>query len=166
MTKAAQPLTPEQQAMAASNIGLVFYMLKAMKIRDRAFDDCYESGVMALMRCVKSFDPSRGFTFSTYACRSIAKGFLRALMLRRRTDRERSADKFYVPDYRQPFDGMDEAESLSTLKTRLDRLDERSRDMIERRYWQKQTLEEISQAHGITREGVRQVLLRAVKRLR
>ena len=59
-----------------------------------------------------------------------------------------------APDEVPPLDSDD----LSDLHVQLRRLTEVERDMITRRYFRGQTLKEIGEAHGRTRERVRQVI--------
>ena len=45
------------------------------RAEDMEFADMLGEGNMALLRAVDKFDVSRGFKFSTYACRAILKAF-------------------------------------------------------------------------------------------
>ena len=52
-------------------------MAKRVRLKDVDFGDQISEGNMALLRAVDKFDASRGFKFSTYACRAILKSFSR-----------------------------------------------------------------------------------------
>jgi len=57
------------------NLGLVVEM-KRRTFSDRLDDsDVVSDGQLALLRAVRSFDPWKGYRFSTYACRSILRAF-------------------------------------------------------------------------------------------
>lgn len=61
--------------LARSNLALVLSMAKRTKIPNVEFSELISEGNMALLRAIEKFDVSRGFKFSTYACRTILKSF-------------------------------------------------------------------------------------------
>lgn len=61
--------------LAAANMSLVVAMAKRTRIPGVDFPDLISEGNMALLRAIEKFDVSRGFKFSTYACRAIIQGF-------------------------------------------------------------------------------------------
>lgn len=63
--------------LAAANMSLVVAMAKRTRIPGVDFPEMISEGNMALLRAIEKFDVSRGFKFSTYACRAILKGFNR-----------------------------------------------------------------------------------------
>src|SRR5690606_25066541 len=60
------------------NAPLVLAMIRRMRPSHVEFDELLSEGNFALLRAVDKFDCSRGFRFSTYACRAILKSFARA----------------------------------------------------------------------------------------
>lgn len=60
-----EPLTPEQADMVANNMGLVYR--HANRLPDHLRDDAVQDAVFGLARAAQKYDPSRGFTFATYA---------------------------------------------------------------------------------------------------
>lgn len=66
--------------IAQTNLALVLAMAKRTRMSEVDFGDLVSEGNMALLRAVDKFDASRGFKFSTYACRAILKAFSRAGM--------------------------------------------------------------------------------------
>ena len=60
-----------------ANMSLVLAMARRMRIPDVDFPELISEGNMVLLRAIDKFDVSRGFKFSTYACRAILKGFSR-----------------------------------------------------------------------------------------
>src|SRR5262249_38512278 len=69
------------------NLGLVPTMIERSRTLGADFSGLISEGQLALLRSVDKFDCSRGFKFSTYACRAILTGMTRAvgLMTRYRT---------------------------------------------------------------------------------
>lgn len=61
--------------IARLNLGLVLAMAKRSYYRHLDFSDLVSEGNMALLRAIDKFDVSKGFKFSTYACRAILKSF-------------------------------------------------------------------------------------------
>jgi RNA polymerase primary sigma factor len=76
-----------------ANLALVVAMAKRMQISGVEFSDLISEGNMAMLRSVEKFDASRGFKFSTYACRSILTCFHR-LSSKARRQRERFPVEF------------------------------------------------------------------------
>ena len=64
--------------IATGNMGLVLAMAKYSHYPDVEFTDLISEGSMALLRASDKFDCTRGFQFSTYACKAILKSFSRA----------------------------------------------------------------------------------------
>ena len=62
-------LSKEQQKLVEDNIKLVSFVIK---LHDVEFNqDLYQQGCLGLCKAAKTFDPSKGFTFSTYATKGI-----------------------------------------------------------------------------------------------
>ena len=88
-------------------------------------------------------------------------------------DDERPAPAAFLVDHdADPYDAVssaDQAESeLDTLSTAMGRLDERSRDIIQRRWLaeEKATLQELADEYGVSAERIRQVEANAMKKMR
>ncbi len=63
--------------LVAANMSLVVAMARRTRIPNVDFPELISEGNMALLRAIGKFDVSRGFKFSTYACRAILQGFNR-----------------------------------------------------------------------------------------
>ncbi len=68
---------------AASNLGLVYHVARRLArtvpaVAAMGLDEAVSAGMPGLVRAAQLFDPSRGFQFSSYAYRAIARGILRA----------------------------------------------------------------------------------------
>jgi RNA polymerase sigma factor (sigma-70 family) len=141
------------------------------------FFELLSDGNMSLIRAVEKFDYSRGNKFSTYASWAIMKNFARSIP-EEKVRRER-----YVTGTEDFFDAAqdnrtDEHEIVATAEQAsnkvnrlLEYLDPRERAIIRMRAGLDQgtegmTLEKIGEKLGITKERVRQLNVRAMKKLR
>ena len=59
---------------------LVISIVKKFVGPQHSFDDMLSDGTMSLMHAVDKFDYDRGFRFSTYAYRAIARNAYRSIM--------------------------------------------------------------------------------------
>jgi RNA polymerase sigma factor (sigma-70 family) len=134
-------------------------------------------GNISLIRAVEKFDYSRGNKFSTYASWAIMKNFARSI------PEEKNRRERYVTGHEELFEAApdtrsDEKECLASVEQAahrvnrlLEYLDPRERQIIRMRAGldnnsEGMTLEEIGQQLGITKERVRQLNVRIMKKLR
>jgi RNA polymerase primary sigma factor len=163
--------------LISCNMRLVVSIAKRHSAQTDNFFELLSDGNMSLMRAVEKFDYSRGNKFSTYASWAIMKNFARSIP-EEKTRRERfvtGTEEFFdiAPDNR-----TDEQELLSTAEQAshkvnrlLQYLDPREREIIRMRAGldsghEGMTLEKIGEKLGITKERVRQLNVRAMKKLR
>ncbi|MHC4563238.1 MAG: sigma-70 family RNA polymerase sigma factor [Planctomycetota bacterium] len=161
-----------------ANMALVLAMAKRTRIPNVDFADLVSEGNMALLRSVEKFDVSRGFKFSTYACRSILKSFNR---LATKTGRYRShfpteydpdlqrSDEEDVKHDRQHEDAVDSLKDV--LASNRANLTEVERIVVRERFAlgdsdKKRTLDEVGRMVGLTNERVRQLQNSALDKLR
>lgn len=159
------------------NMGLIYDMRRRTRVAGVDVDDLMSEGLWTLYRAVVSFDPWRGFRFSTYACTSILRGFL---MLTRR--RQRQQDQIArLGEAQSVVSPPREGPDLRT-QLRLDRLqwllaDNRAgltpteRFVIERRLMhdpgvKAETLESIGEMFELSKERIRQIQVSAIDKLR
>ena len=160
-----------------ANMRLVVSIAKRHAAQTDNFFELLSDGNMSLIRAVEKFDFGRGFKFSTYASWAIMKNFARSI------PEEKHRRERYVTGHEDLFEmspdmRTDEQECLANAEQAanrvnrlLDFLDERERQIIRMRAGlddgnQAMTLEEIGQKMGITKERVRQLNLRIMKKLR
>ena len=160
------------------NLGLVYDLIGRSRFEVIDRDEMTSEGMMALLRAADTFDPWRGYRFSTYACNAILRSFSRAALQdsKRRSkivgaydvDFERSdAPETSRSDQRDLF-----AERLRRI-LRLDNADltDVEKTVLARRFpsesaRERQTLEDIGKQMRVSKERVRQIQLSAVAKLR
>lgn len=160
-----------------SNLRLVVSLAKSRVSEIHDFYTLISDGNISLIRAVEKFDYSRGFKFSTYATWAIVKNFARSIPdeLRRRRRMGSLHDDMLglVEDDRgDQFDSerhhQRQAQQVHQL---LAHLSDREQRIIACRFGldyrrEPQTLREIGEELGVTKERVRQLESRAMRKLR
>jgi RNA polymerase sigma factor (sigma-70 family) len=173
--------TGYREQIAETNLALVLAMAKRVRLGEGEFADLIGEGNMALMRSVDKFDCGRGFKFSTYASWAIIKNFSRSVPdeMQRRERFVTGQDEVLMlsPDARTDEQSILSRQELvaESVHTLLGKLDPREREIIRLRAGidnpqltreRGMTLEEIGQRFGITKERVRQLHARSMRKLR
>ena len=159
-----------------ANVRLVMSIVKKFVTPRQSFDDLLSDGMFTLMQVVDKFDHGRGFRFSTYAYRSIARTVFRSLNTARTEEARvvRNADEwaFQQVDDRRWSSMSDQAWSdLRQLTASLvARLDRREKFVIRSRYAlgahrKVRTYQELADKLGVSKERTRQLEHRAVQKL-
>jgi len=161
-----------------ANLALVLAMGRRTRISGAEFSEMVSEGNMALLRSIEKFDVSRGFKFSTYACRSILKSFNR---LATKTGRYRS---HFPAEYDPDLDRSDQDDvnhdvqqdyAVESLREVLDRnrakLSDVEQTIIRERFalnadGKKRTLADVGQMVSLTNERIRQIQNGALGKLR
>jgi RNA polymerase sigma factor (sigma-70 family) len=159
------------------NMRLVVSIAKRHSGQTDSFFELLSDGNMSLMRAVEKFDYFRGNKFSTYASWAIMKNFARSIP-EEKNRRERyvtGKEEFFdaAPDTRTDEQEIVAAAEQASHKVNrlLETLDPREREIIRLRAGldnnaEGMTLEKIGEKLGITKERVRQLNVRAMKKLR
>jgi len=159
------------------NMRLVVSIAKRHGAQTDNFFELLSDGNVSLIRAVEKFDYSRGNKFSTYGSWAIMKNFARSI------PEEKNRRERYVTGTEELFDAApdnrtDEQECLATAEQAshkvnrlLEYLEPREREIIRMRagldsHAEGMTLEKIGEKLGITKERVRQLNVRAMKKLR
>ena len=160
-----------------SNLRLVVSIAKRHIRPNTNFFEMVSDGNMSLIRAVEKFDYSRGNKFSTYASWAIMKNFARSIPAEH-TVLERFRTGIDDAFQASTDDGTSEFQQQlvnrrqhSAIMTILDQLDRRERDIIVSRFGlergvEPKTLEQVGMELGVTKERIRQLEARALKKLR
>jgi RNA polymerase sigma factor (sigma-70 family) len=142
-----------------SNLRLVVSISRKYSANPGQLFDRISEGNQALLRAVELFDYGRGFRLSTYATWVIRRN------LSRERGREIRQHERFSPAVAEFFDSQP-ATRTNMLSEQLRHHEQRQRvsgfDDVDR----PQTLREIGVRHGVSKERVRQIELRALNKLR
>lgn len=164
--------------LTEGNLGLVYDLIGRSRFEILDREEMTSEGMMAMLRAVDTFDPWRGFRFSTYACNAILRAFSRAAL----QDSKRRAkiagpwdpefEESDLPQSRREDQRALLAERLQRV-FRLDNADltDVEKTVLARRFpvdsrRRRQTLEEIGRQMRVSKERVRQIQLSAIGKLR
>jgi len=162
--------------LVQANLRLVVGIAKRHVHSGNELFELISDGNMSLMRAGDKFDYMRGFKFSTYATWAIMKNFARSVP-EQHHHRERYQtgwDEMLTTAAAAPLE-EGETTHLALVRGTLDRmlgtLDDRERMILRQRYGldergEPQTLEQIGQRFGVSKERIRQLEARAISKLR
>jgi RNA polymerase sigma factor (sigma-70 family) len=160
-----------------SNLRLVVSIAKRHIKPTGNFFEMVSDGNMSLIRAIEKFDYSKGNKFSTYASWAIMKNFARSIPAEHhQNDRFRTGNEEVFQRSRDTRSNQFQEELVNQrqhqlIMTILDQLDSREKDIILYRYGleqgsEPQTLEQVGQRFGVTKERIRQLESRALRKLR
>ncbi len=158
-----------------SYLALVVSIVKRVAKPSQDFFDLVAEGNVSLIQASERFDFARGARFSTYVTWAIINNFARRIPSNRSrnvrftTGRELLLKS--VADHREngSADSLDQEPPREMIRRMLGYLDEREQTIIIRRFGladDKQTLVQLGRELGISKERVRQLEFRALKKLR
>ena len=161
-----------------ANLALVRTMANRVKTAHVEFDDLVAEGYMVVLKAIEKFDVSRGFKFSTYACRSILARFHRMMTVARRAH-ERFPVQFDPElercDPSQRRHDEQQADAIQAVRDILTRnwadLDRLEQTVVQQRFpmtpeWKRRTLAEVGRLVGLSCESVRKIERRCLRKVR
>lgn len=172
-----------RDVIVQANLGLVPTMIERSRITGLDFSELISEGQLALLRSVSKFDCTRGFKFSTYACRAILSSISRsvALTVRHRTHFPTE----YDPDLQKSDELERRRESVEDdfveqlnriLAANLAELTDAEKRVLSARFGvgsgtsktsqPPKTLRQVAALFGVTKERVRQIQNKALTKLR
>jgi RNA polymerase primary sigma factor len=160
-----------------ANMRLVISIVKKFVTPKHSFDDLLSDGIVSLMQAVDKFDYDKGFRFSTYAYRAIARNAFRSITDRQkeesRFDASMSEDLSSVPeqDRTSPLDEKEWMSMRSSMLEMMDQLDRRERFILRGRFAlgahrKVRTFQCLADKLGVSKERVRQLEQRAIAKLK
>jgi len=160
-----------------ANTRLAMSIVKKFVTPQQCFDDLLTDSLLTLMQAVEKFDYDRGFRFSTYAYRSIARNAYRAVTKARAEEAKfvRDAEEWAFEQEGDRTSSTTTERVWSNLReltaSMLDKLDRRERFIIRSRYAlgahrKVRTFQALAEKLGVSKERVRQLEQRAVSKLR
>jgi RNA polymerase primary sigma factor len=136
--------------------------------------DMISEGCLGLIKAAETFDPDKGFKFLTYAGYAIVQGVIKAVQDHKQYGHE-SLDELIYDDgseisQRDVLASKDQQGDgtafYNQIRDLLDHLSNRERMIITLRFWHGLTLEEIGSRINITKETVRKIEARVLRKLR
>ena len=160
-----------------ANLRLVVSIAKRHLGATEDFFQLISDGNMSLIRAAEKFDYTRGNKFSTYASWAIMKNFARSIpneFKQRDRFRPTSEELFLAHEDRRTDRYAIESQQHAReqqIRTILERLNDREQQIIISRFGldyseEPQTLKEVGQKMGVTKERIRQIEARALNKLR
>lgn len=153
------------------NVRLTLVVARSFIDNSTTRDDLMSIGLENLMRCVDVFDCSKGFKFSTYAGVALRGVYSRAAGKAKAHARNfvlGSEEISLEPTDTRPTLKLTEANQAyldGALSAALAKLPPKDQLVLTHRILKEETLEEVGKRVGITKEGARLAVQRALKRL-
>ena len=149
------------------NMPMVIRIAKKCVRKNGDMIELVQVGAIALWRCAKEYDWTRGTCFSTFAWIAVQRAMWRSTRKRKRDEMLRGVDSLDGLVGRISMRGGFREEVASAVAD----LPESDRYVVERRFgldgdYRQSTLNQLGEEMGMSREGVRLIQVRALTQLR
>jgi RNA polymerase sigma factor (sigma-70 family) len=166
----------EVERIVRENEKLVDYMvnryLKRYFVGSMERDDLVSWGMIGLVQAARAWDPARGHSFSTLACRAIERSLVRGVRREWRPDEARSTVSLDATVFDGTDDGGEErfvellrdpedvegrllaSETEITVRDAVAALSPEQQDVIRRHYFEEEPVRDIARDLGLTRQAV------------
>ena len=162
--------------LVQANMRLVASIARKHVRDESGFLEAVSDGSIAMMRAIEKFDYGRGFKFSTYASWAVMRTYARTVPEEacRRGRFQTGLDELLeaAPDFRADEAGRPSTETVrGALDTMLATLTDREQTVVRRHFGlgsddAGDTLAQISKGMGVSKERIRQIEARAIRKLR
>jgi RNA polymerase primary sigma factor len=168
--------TEVRNRIVQSNLRLVVALARKFSGTTDQLSELVSEGTLPLIRAVQLFDVSRGYRFSTYATWAVRNQQLRSLKPRRDSARSvHGDDEGWENSLVAPEASTDNFERDAQLRSHVVRemltlLTDREREIVAARFGlddqpKNQSLNDIALQHGVSKERIRQILVRSIEKL-
>jgi RNA polymerase sigma factor for flagellar operon FliA len=166
----------EVQRLVRENEKLVDYMvnryLKRYFVGSMEREDLVSWGMIGLVQAARAWDPERGHSFSTLACRAIERALVRGVRREWRPDEARATVSLDAAIFDEGSDGGEERfiellrarddvedrivafETGSAVRAAMAALPPEHREVIRRHYFNDEPVRDIARDLGLTRQAV------------
>lgn len=168
----------------------IMTVLEGCPGRGVEFEDLYQSGYLAMVAAVNTYDPATGGAFSTWFMYHLKTAFAEATGYRTQKGRQEPLNNYLsldtpLTDDADSDDLMDVVADPSGLQWRecleesvwqkelqkavgsaMSTVPEQYREILRLRYWEDMTLEDIGELRGVSKERVRQMENKGIRLLR
>lgn len=148
------------------NMPMVIKIARGCVRKNGDMIELVQVGAIALWKCAKEYDWTRGTSFSTFAWISVQRAIWRSTRKRKRDDVFQCVDSLGSVAGRVPRHGFREVVASAVAE-----LPESDRYVVERRFgldgdYKQSTLSQLGEELGMSRENVRLIQVRALGRLK
>lgn len=158
------------EKMVKANLRFVVTVANQYKDQGLSLPDLINEGNVGLIRAAEKFDETRGFKFISYAVWWIRERILQALAEEQKHNSRQLSGELPSPDNLIAPSGLTGETISAETNQALGLLGERERLIIERTFGingqPEMTLEEIGERMGLSRQRVRQIREKSIRKLR
>jgi RNA polymerase sigma factor (sigma-70 family) len=136
--------------------------------------DLISEGCIGLMVALKTYDPDKGYRFITYAGSSIIHRIIYFIKCHQKHELYSLDEPVFDINKRETRKDLllsddisnDKKVFYSDIRELLNQLSDRERNVLILRYWHNLTLDEAGEKIGLTKESVRRIENRSLRKLR